>query len=131
MGRILLIDDDQAFTEFLAGYIHGAYPLLRVDICNSPVTALNSIMAGGYELLLIDLEMPAMDGLKLLSFATQAGMDKNRVVILSGRDADFLHDLCPMGTCLAVLNKFEARQKTVLDMIFNSLSKKIAGREHR
>lgn len=128
MGRILLIDDDRAFTEFLAGYIHNAYPLLQVDICNSPVTALNSIKAGGYDLLLIDLEMPAMDGLKLLSFATQTGMDKNRVVILSGRDADFLHDLCPMGTCLAVLNKFEARQKTVLDMIFSSLSRKTAGR---
>ena len=128
MGRILLIDDDRAFTEFLAGYIHNAYPLLQVDICNSPVTALNSIKAGGYDLLLIDLEMPAMDGLKLLSFATQVGMDKNRVVILSGRDADFLHELCPMGTCLAVLNKFEARQKTVLDMIFSSLSRKTAGR---
>jgi len=128
MGRILLIDDDQAFTEFLAGHIHNAYPLLQVDICNSPVTALSSIRTGGYDLLLIDLEMPAMDGLKLLSFATQSGMDKNRVVIISGRDADFLHELCPMGTCLAVLNKFEARQKTVLDMIFVSLSKKTAGR---
>jgi DNA-binding response OmpR family regulator len=128
MGRILLIDDDQAFTEFLAEYIHSAYPLLQVDICNSPVTALNSIMTGGYDLLLIDLEMPAMDGLKLLSFATQSGMDKNRVVIISGRDADFLHELCPMGTCLAVLNKFEARQKTVLDMILISLSRKTAGR---
>jgi DNA-binding response OmpR family regulator len=128
MGRILLIDDDQAFTEFLAEYIHSAYPLLQVDICNSPVTALNSIMTGGYDLLLIDLEMPAMDGLKLLSFATQSGMDKNRVVIISGRDADFLHELCPMGTCLAVLNKFEARQKTVLDMILISLSRKTASR---
>ncbi|MDR3578362.1 MAG: response regulator [Oryzomonas sp.] len=128
MGRILLIDDDQAFTEFLAEYIHNAYPLLQVDICNSPVTALNSIMTGGYDLLLIDLEMPAMDGLKLLSFATQSGMDKNRVVIISGRDADFLHELCPMGTCLAVLNKFEARQKTVLDMILISLSRKAASR---
>ena len=128
MGRILLIDDDRAFTEFLAGYIHNAYPLLQVDICNSPVTALSSIKTGGYDLLLIDLEMPAMDGLKLLSFATQSGMDKNRVVIISGRDADFLHELCPMGTCLAVLNKFEARQKTVLDMILISLSKKTASR---
>ena len=128
MGRILLIDDDRAFTEFLAGYIHDAYPLLTVDICNSPVTALKSIKTGGYDLLLIDLEMPAMDGLKLLSFATQAGMDKNRVVIISGRDADFLHELCPMGTCLAVLNKFEARQKTVLDMILISLSRKTASR---
>jgi hypothetical protein len=32
-----------------------------------------------------------------------------------------------MGTCLAVLNKFEARQKAVLDMIFNSLHKKAGG----
>jgi hypothetical protein len=55
-------------------------------------------------------------------------MDKNRVVIISGRDADFLHELCPMGTCLAVLNKFEARQKTVLDMILISLSRKTASR---
>ena len=51
-------------------------------------------------------------------------MDKNRIVILSGRDANFLHDVCPMGTCLAVLNKYEARQKRVLDMVFNSLNRK-------
>jgi CheY-like chemotaxis protein len=127
MGRILLIDDDRGFTEFLSGYIHNTYPLLQVEICNNPLTALQRIKAGGYDLLLIDLEMPSMDGLKLLVFATQTGMDKNRVIILSGRDANVLHEICPMGTCLAVLNKFEARQKAVLDMIFRSLHKKAGG----
>ena len=127
MGRILLIDDDQVFTSFLADYISENYPLLKVEICNNPVSALHSIKAGGYDLMLIDLEMPAMDGLKLLKFAVETGMDKNRIVILSGRDADFLHSLCPMGTCLAVLNKFEARQKSVLDMVFKSLSRKAGG----
>jgi CheY-like chemotaxis protein len=127
MGRILLIDDDSGFTSFLSGYIHDSFPLLRVDICNSPVAALQRIKSGGYDLLLIDLEMPSIDGLKLLGFAIQSGMDKNRIVILSGRDANVLHDICPMGTCLAVLNKFEARQKAVLDMIFNSLHKKAGG----
>jgi len=127
MGRILLIDDDRGFTEFLSGYIHNTYPLLQVEICNNPLTALQRIKAGGYDLLLIDLEMPSMDGLKLLVFATQIGMDKNRIVILSGRDANVLHEICPMGTCLAVLNKFEARQKAVLDMIFRSLQKKAGG----
>jgi CheY-like chemotaxis protein len=124
MGRILLIDDDRAFTDFLSGYILDYYPLLQVEICNNPIAALQRIKTGSYDLMLIDLEMPTMDGLKLLGFATQTGMDKNRIVILSGRDADFLHQLCPMGTCLAVLNKFEARQKAVLDMIFSSLQKK-------
>lgn len=126
MGRILLIDDDPAFTRFLAEYIAENFPLLKVEICNNPMSALHSIKAGGFDLMLIDLEMPAMDGLKLLNFAVSAGMDKNRIVILSGRDADFLHGICPMGTCLAVLNKFEARQKSVLDMIFSSLHRKAA-----
>jgi DNA-binding response OmpR family regulator len=126
MGKILLIDDDPAFTRFLAAYIADNYPLLHVDICNNPMSALHSIKGGNYDLMLIDLEMPAMDGLKLLRFAVSAGMDKNRIVILSGRDADFLHEICPMGSCLAVLNKFEARQKSVLDMVFNSLNRKAA-----
>jgi len=124
MGKILLIDDDPAFTRFLGDYIRENFPLLLVEIRNNPMTALQSIKLGGYDLILIDLEMPAMDGMKLLKFAVETGMDKNRIVILSGRDADFLHGLCPMGTCLAVLNKFEVRQKAVLDMIFNSLNKK-------
>lgn len=124
MGKILLIDDDQAFTRFLATYIADNFPLLQVEICNNPMSALHFIKTGTYDLMLIDLEMPAMDGLKLLKFAVGAGMDKNRIVILSGRDADFLHGVCPMGTCLAVLNKFEARQKSVLDMVFSSLNRK-------
>ncbi len=124
MGRILLIDDDPAFTRFLAAYIADNFPLLQVEICNNPMSALHYIKVGNYDLMLVDLEMPAMDGLKLLRFAVSAGMDKNRIVLLSGRDADFLHGVCPMGTCLAVLNKFEARQKSVLDMVFSSLNKK-------
>lgn len=126
MGKILLIDDDPGFTRFLAEYIAENFPLLKVEVCNNPMSALHSIKVGSYDLMLIDLEMPAMDGMKLLKFAVSVGMDKNRIVILSGRDADFLHGVCPMGTCLAVLNKFEARQKGVLDMLFNSLNRKAA-----
>jgi CheY-like chemotaxis protein len=125
MGKILLIDDDPAFTRLLSDYIAEQYPLLSVDVCNNPIEALGAIRKEPYSLILIDFEMPNMDGGKLLNYAVQAGIEKRRSVILSSRDADFLHKQCPMGSCLAVLNKHEVRQKAVLDMIFNSLSQKV------
>lgn len=124
MGKILLIDDDIAFTRFLREYIAEKYPLLVVDICNNPLEALAAIRRAPYDLILIDFEMPTMDGRKLMNFAVQSGIEKRRIVILSSRDADFLHEQCPMGSCLAVLNKTEVRQRAVLDMIFSSLSDK-------
>ena len=124
MGSILLIDDDPAFTRLLSEYIAENFPKLRVDVCNNPLEALTYIQRIPYDLILIDFEMPTLDGRKLMNFAVQAGISKNRIVILSSRDADFLHDQCPMGSCLAVLNKFEVRQKAVLEMIFNSLNQK-------
>lgn len=126
MGKLLLIDDDPAFTRLLSDYIAEQYPLLSVDVCNNPLEALAAIRRAPYDLILIDFEMPTMDGRKLMNFAVQSGIEKNRIVILSSRDADFLHEQCPMGSCLAVLNKHEVRQKAVLEMIFSSLNKKAA-----
>ncbi|MGB4598470.1 MAG: response regulator [Trichlorobacter sp.] len=128
-GNILLIDDDPAFTRLLESYIAENFPLLLVSVCNNPLTALTCIRQQPYDLILIDFEMPNIDGRKLLSFAVQAGIDKNRIVILSSRDPDYLREHCPMGSCLAVLNKHEVRQKAVLDMLFNSISQKAARTE--
>lgn len=124
MGKILIIDDDAAFLVILSRYIQEYYPLLQVQTCPNPVQALAVIKEKDLDLLLVDLEMPTLDGAKIFKYATESGIDKNRIVILSGRDADYLHEHFPLGTCLAVLNKFEARQKSVLDMIFSSLQKK-------
>jgi len=128
MGKILIIDDDATFLAILSRYIQEYYPLLQVETCTNPVQALAVIREKDLDLLLVDLEMPTLDGAKIYKYATESGIDKNSIVILSGRDADYLHEHFPLGTCLAVLNKFEARQKTVLDMIFSSLQKKSSNR---
>jgi CheY-like chemotaxis protein len=127
MGRILIIDDDKTFTNVLATSIQESYPLLQVEICSNPLASLKLIREHALDLLLIDMEMPNIDGSKIFRYAVDSGVDKNRIVILSGRDADYLHEQFPLGTCLAVLNKYEARQKVVLDMIFKSLQNKAAG----
>ncbi len=127
MGKVLLIDDDAAFLAALKDYVGQNYPGLEVLTCSDPVRCLVQITTG-LDLLLVDLEMPGLDGSKILAYATSRGLDKNRIIILSGRDADYLHERFPMGSCLAVLNKYEGKQKDVLDMIFQALQKKSAGR---
>ena len=123
MGNILLIDDDDAFLAFLEEYVEERYPDLHITTCSDPVKCLINI-TGDLDLLLVDLEMPGLDGSKILAYAVSRGLNRNRIIILSGHDADYLHDRFPMGSCLAVLNKFEGKQKDVLDMIFKSLQNK-------
>lgn len=121
--RILIIDDDRGFLAYLESYARRCCPDLDVLTCDSPVQGLAAIRAD-LELLLLDLEMPGIDGFKMLGYAVAKGLSKNRIIILSGREADYLHQLFPMGSCLAVLNKHEVRQKEVLDMIFRALQRK-------
>jgi CheY-like chemotaxis protein len=123
MKKILLIDDDAAFLNLLEESVEKRYPDLTVLTCNDPIKCLTSI-TNDIDLLLVDLEMPGLDGAKILSYAISRGVSKNRIIILSGHDADYLHDRFPMGSCLAVLNKFEAQQENALDMVFNSLQQK-------
>jgi CheY-like chemotaxis protein len=123
MRKILLIDDDAAFLKLLEEYVEKRFPGLTVLTCNDPIKCLATI-TDDLDLLLVDLEMPGLDGSKILSYAVSTGLNKNRIIILSGHDADYLHDRFPMGSCLAVLNKFEAQQENALDMIFNSLQQK-------
>jgi CheY-like chemotaxis protein len=126
MGKILIIDDDASFLLLLSSYIERYYPLLEVETCTNPLQGLRA-MNKELDLMIIDLEMPHLDGSKLLKYAAETGINKNRIILLSSHEADYLHHHFPMGTCLAVLNKFEAGQKAVLDMIFSSLEKKAAG----
>lgn len=126
MRKILIVDDDAPFLETMREEIQSLYPLLSVETCSDPIRALAILKGEPVDLLLVDLEMPMLDGTKIFSYAVSIGMDKNRIVILSGRDSDYLHEQFPMGTCLAVLNKYEVKQKAVLDMIFSSMQRKAA-----
>ena len=123
MKKIVIIDDDQHFLDFFVGYVREGYPLLEISAYNDPIKSLAAIDKD-VDLLLIDLEMPGLDGTKLLRYACEKGIGKSKIIILSGHEADYLHERIPMGKCLAVLNKHEARQKEVLDMVFSALQKK-------
>lgn len=63
-SRILIIDDEPDITfAFQKGLRERGF--LTVDTVNDPHVALSSFQAGSYDLLLIDIVMPQIDGFGL------------------------------------------------------------------
>jgi DNA-binding response OmpR family regulator len=64
MNKILIIDDDQELTELLAAYLKQQG--FDVYIENSPLNGLESLKRTTYDLLLLDVMMPEIDGFETL-----------------------------------------------------------------
>ncbi len=72
-------------------------------------------------LLMVDLDLPLFGGRKLFELAKERGVPMRRIVILSERPAEDLHELFPQDACLAVVNKVEPQQQSAFLMILDSV----------
>jgi two-component system OmpR family response regulator len=63
MPRILMVEDDLQITELLEQYL-GRYGLEMMSV-DRPSTALDKLHTEQYDLVLLDLGLPEMDGLEL------------------------------------------------------------------
>ena len=81
--HILYVDDDEALLEIGRIFLERAGGI-TVEITASPRGALRMIMAGRYDAVVSDYQMPEMDGIDLLKQVREAG---NRVpfIIFTGR----------------------------------------------
>lgn len=123
MKKVLYIDDDAMLLRMFETSVRERFDNIEPVTCQDPIKALE-LIDPSFDLLVIDLEMPKLDGRKLLKFAIERGVDRRKIIIFSGREADYLHEVIPMGECLCVLNKHETRQQQVLDMVLDSIARK-------
>jgi CheY-like chemotaxis protein len=124
MKRILIVDDHRAFVDHWKAFLEERYPD-RASV-ETETDSMHAVRSFGphLHLLMLDLEMPVLDGRRLLDIAAAQGVDRRRIVITSGWEADRLHALFPAGSCLAVINKDEPRQQAAFLMILDSVMKK-------
>ncbi len=64
-ARILFVDDDPILREF--AQVNLASATAEVDVAADGIEALEMLSRRRYDLLLVDLEMPRMDGFELLA----------------------------------------------------------------
>ncbi len=61
--RVLIIDDDEDITDALkAGLEHRGF---KVDTFNEPLSALEKFTASTYDIAILDIRMPKMNGFEL------------------------------------------------------------------
>lgn len=91
--RIMLVEDDPALAETISRALQSQAEA-QVDHTARGEPVLNSLQSDDYDLLVLDIGLPGMDGFEVLRRVRQAGL-RLPVLVLTGREAidDRVHGL--------------------------------------
>lgn len=81
MGKILIVDDEQSIIDSLSLILeHEGY---EVEGCNDGYAAIDKVNRNGFDLVLLDIKMPKLDGIETLERIKEINSDIV-VVMISG-----------------------------------------------
>lgn len=84
MPRLMVVDDNQLIIDLIHRLLDERY---EIDHATRPSQALGKIRKTAYDLVLIDLILPEMDGLELFRAIKQTRPDQ-KVILTTGYDSD-------------------------------------------
>ena len=80
--KLLVVEDEKKLCEMIAKSLHRAG--YEIDTCNDGEKALDMIYAEMYDLIVLDLNLPGMDGMEILRELRKEN-EETKVLILSTR----------------------------------------------
>ena len=92
MSRILIIEDEQAIAELERDYLEISG--FEVEIVNDGLNGLNHALSEDFDLVILDLMLPGMDGFEILK---QIRESKNTPVILVSAKKDDIDKIRGLG----------------------------------
>lgn len=122
--RIVIVDDSPGYCDLWSNFLGDRYQdIASVETYSHPYDALPKI-DDTIDLLIVDLEMPGMDGKKFVEYARAKGLSSRRIVVTSSHSADVLHERFRIGEAIAVINKTEPKQQEAFLMILDSIMRR-------
>jgi DNA-binding response OmpR family regulator len=92
-ARVLFVDDDPILREF--AQVNLSSPHSRIDLAADGDQALAMLRAQAYDLVLLDLEMPGLDGFSVLSrIRSDPALASTAVIVQTGREDVEAIDRC-------------------------------------
>ena len=82
-GSILIVDDEASFREMLSALLTSQG--YSVAVAADGVEAMNAVQNSFFDLVLLDVKMPRVDGVEVLHFIKQQYVD-TQAIMLTGVD---------------------------------------------
>lgn len=119
--RILVIDDSGFQCSAVRHLLQERFgERVEVETYTDPRVAVDHLDPA-VDVLLLDWEMPGLDGVAMLAEARRRGVDLKRVVIRSSHSADELHERFDDLGCLCVIEKGEREQQAAFLLVLDGL----------
>jgi DNA-binding response OmpR family regulator len=106
--KILLVEDDEFIGESIKDYFE--LQESRVDYFSSPIEALKEIYPENYDIFLIDINMPEMDGYEFYSELKRYAPTVPVVFITAYSDIEHIQRAFDMGAMDYVKKPFELKE---------------------
>ncbi len=97
MTRILAIDDNQAVLNFLKVILLQSRKY-EIEVLQESTKAYDMLKANGYDILLLDMDMPDVSGLEILKYIVNNNLKIKTIVLTGVEDIDLAISAMKLGT---------------------------------
>lgn len=122
--RLVVIDNDMSTTNQLTNYFSSHAVMNVVKTFNSGKEGLNYIVnnQGSYDMIILDLVLPEVDGIFILSELKRLGIKKKVLVLSAYKDNNILKNMNNYSVNYYMLKPFslESLELRVKDILLNS-----------
>lgn len=107
MINVLVVEDDPMVAQLHEHYLGQIKGFELCDIAGNGDEALELLATNSYDLLILDVFMPSMDGLQLLAKIREAGYDVDVIIVSAANDKDKIKLALRLGAVDYIIKPFE------------------------
>lgn len=107
MIRVLIVDDDPMVAEFNKRYLAEIDGFTLVGVVHNVADGLRFIEQTVVDLVLLDVYMPGRNGLELLRFIREKGLEVDVILITAASDAEKVQNALRLGAVDYLIKPFE------------------------
>ena len=107
MINVLVVEDDPMVAQLHEHYLSQIKGFQLCDVANNGDMALKLLSKKNYDLLILDIFMPTMDGLQLLAKIREHGFDVDVIIVSAANDKDKIKQALRLGAVDYIIKPFE------------------------